>query len=170
MTRLYAYVGPDDIREKTRTALGGHRIASLDDLRNWLRETEQELGGDGDATVTFIVDAEGSLCVADRHSEHVACASGEPVRSAGEMNLRVRDEGVEVTEVSDQSTGYCPEPPSWPEVAAALDRIAVPHPGGFTSEIVFRRCPSCGQRNIVKDGWFYCGVCDGRLPKEWNFG
>jgi hypothetical protein len=72
---------------------------------------------------------------------------------------------VGVVEASNQSTGYCPEPESWTAVAAALDRIGVPHPGGFTLEIMFRRCPKCGERNMVKDGWFACGA---ELPKEWN--
>jgi hypothetical protein len=51
----------------------------------------------------------------------------------------------------------------------ALDRIGVPHPGRFTTEMVFRRCRKCGERNVVKDGWFACGVCGAELPAEWNF-
>jgi hypothetical protein len=26
----------------------------------------------------------------------------------------------------------------------------------------------CGQLNIVKDDWFYCGACDAALPSTWN--
>jgi transcription initiation factor TFIIIB Brf1 subunit/transcription initiation factor TFIIB len=33
----------------------------------------------------------------------------------------------------------------------------------------FRRCPACGERNIVKDDWFVCGVCGADLPTVWNF-
>ncbi|MDR7274810.1 hypothetical protein [Catenuloplanes atrovinosus] len=55
-----------------------------------------------------------------------------------------------------------------PAVGAALDRLGVGHPGGYTHEIVFRRCPACGERNIVRDGDFTCALCDGDLPAEWN--
>jgi hypothetical protein len=72
--------------------------------------------------------------------------------------------------VTNQSTGYCPEPESWPAVATALDRIGVAHPGRFTQEIVFRRCTACGERNVVKDGWYVCGSCGADLPADWNFG
>ena len=27
----------------------------------------------------------------------------------------------------------------------------------------------CGERNVVKDGWFVCQVCGGDLPESWNF-
>ena len=74
-----------------------------------------------------------------------------------------------MVEVSNQSTGYCPEPESWPAVAAALGRIGVRHPGQFTTEVVFRRCVKCGERNVVKGGWFVCGVCEAELPQQWNF-
>src|SRR5262249_34892206 len=99
-----------------------------------------------------------------------ACAGGGLVLSAGEMFLVPAAEGLRVEEVSNQSTGYCPEPESWPAGAAALDRIGITHPGRFTQEIVFRRCPACGERSIVKDRWFVCGVCGADLPAAWNFG
>jgi hypothetical protein len=75
----------------------------------------------------------------------------------------------EVVEITNQSTGYCPEPESWPAVAASLDRAGIAHPGRFTHEVIFRRCTSCGERSIVKDGWFACAVCGGELPALWNF-
>jgi hypothetical protein len=55
-------------------------------------------------------------------------------------------------------------------VAAALDRAGIGHPGGFTLAVVFRLCPACGQRNVVRDGAFACGVCGAELPSDWNFG
>jgi hypothetical protein len=91
------------------------------------------------------------------------------VLSAGEMFFLVRDGGIEVAEVSNHSTGYCPEPESWPTVATALDRIGVRHSGRFTTEVVFRLCERCGERNVVKDGWFACGACGEELPATWNF-
>jgi hypothetical protein len=167
--RLYRYVGPAGIASRVAGCPGGTRIDSQTDLVRWVHNTGQSPDRSGLIAVTFVIDAEGQLLVADRHSEHVACAGGGPVLSAGEMFLSIAGERVEVTEVSNQSTGYCPEPVSWSAVAAALDRAAVPHPGRFTTEITFRRCEACGERNVVKDGWFVCGVCGVDLPSVWNF-
>jgi hypothetical protein len=75
-----------------------------------------------------------------------------------------------VVEVTNQSTGYCPDPDSWPAVGEALDRIGVRHPGDFTDKVVFRRCPACGERNVVRDNDFTCAQCDSALPARWNFG
>lgn len=116
-----------------------------------------------------MIDPAGCLRLADRRSEHVACAGGGYVLSAGELFLRRDGEADEVIEASNQSTGYCPEPESWPAVAAALDRLGVVHPGRFTTAVTFRRCERCAQRNLVKDGWFVCGVCGADLPAAWNF-
>jgi hypothetical protein len=71
-------------------------------------------------------------------------------------------------ELSNQSTGYCPDLDSWSAVAIALDRIGLAHPGDFTHKIVFRRCPGCSQLNIVQDGDFVCAVCGSALPEHWN--
>ena len=107
---------------------------------------------------------------AGRHSEHIACACDAPVRSAGEMTFALdrRRSSVEAVYVTNQSTGYCPEPGSWPAVAAALDAAGIARPGGFNAEMVFRRCQTCDSINIVKDGWFECAVCGAGLPAEWN--
>ena len=80
-------------------------------------------------------------------SEHVACAAGGPVLSAGEITF---DDECNVPEISNQSTGFCPEPESWSTVERALDRVGIEHPGGFTIAVVFRLCPKCHERNIVK--------------------
>src|SRR5207245_3026844 len=119
-------------------------------------------------TATFIIDETGGLLIADRRSEHVACAGGRPVRSAGEMTFTVKTSGVSVAWVTNQSTGYCPEPDSWPAVEAALARAGIAAPDGFSQEFVFRRCPRCGSINIIKSGVFDCGVCSTPLPEEWN--
>jgi hypothetical protein len=166
--RLYPYVGPADIKARARGRPAGARSSSLGDLLAWVKDTGQRPGPDGLVAATFVMDAEGDLLVADRRSEHVACAGGGPVLSAGEMFFLLDGCRIEVAEVSNQSTGYCPEPESWPAVAAALDRIGIAHPGRFTTQVVFRRCEACGERNVVRDGWFVCGVCGAGLPEEWN--
>src|SRR5436190_17946532 len=163
--RLYAYVGPEAIRQRVADQPRGARITALTDLLARIaRHSAVDL-----VAATFVIDVGGSLVLAERHSEHVACAGGEPVRSAGELFFSLADP-PEVIEASNQSTGYCPEPGSWPTVAAALDAIGAPHPGRFTLEIVFRRCLACGERNVVKDEWFTCALCGAALPEQWNFG
>jgi hypothetical protein len=167
--KLYQYVGPDSIRLKALGAPGGRAIAVREDLDRWIAETDPSKAHDGRPVATFVVDAEGNLRLADRRSEHVACSGGRSVRSAGEMFFGVAGERVEVEEVSNHSTGFCPEPESWCEVETALNRIGIPHPGRFTTEIQFRRCPACGERTIVKEDWFECQSCGSELPRAWNF-
>lgn len=41
--------------------------------------------------------------------------------------------------------------------------------GGNELAVVFRRCPACGQRNIVNHGQFVCGMWGADLPTAWNF-
>ena len=169
MHKIYSYVGPESIRKRSLSAMAGVRIRSARDLKEWLCESYQFPSSGGLVAVTFVVDEQSELRVADRHSEHIACSVGRPVFSAGELFLVVSDTGIEVREASNQSTGFCPEPSSWPAVAEALDGAGILHPGRFTLEVIFRRCPRCGERNVVKDGWFVCGMCGGTLPDNWNF-
>ena len=75
---------------------------------------------------------------------------------------------VELAEVSNQSTGYCPEPESWPTVAAALTQAGLQPPDGFTLACEFRRCPKCNGITLVKDGVLRCGMCDAALPSAYN--
>jgi hypothetical protein len=167
--RLYRYVGTADILVHARGQPGGIPVASPADLDAWRAATAPRLAPADPLWATFVVDAAGLLLVADRHSEHVACAGGRPVRSAGEIAFThspISD--WLVSAVTNQSTGYCPEPESWPAVAAALDRIRLPHPGDFTTSFIFRRCPACAQLNLVKEGDFTCAVCGADLPLTWN--
>lgn len=168
MPKTYSYVGLPEIQTRSRSAPKGVPISRADDLRSWIKATGQQ--SRSQIVATFVIDLNGSLLIADRHSEHVACAGGEQVLSAGEMTFLIDDDGLEVTDVSNQSTGYCPEPESWSQVALALDGIPLRHPGKFTQEIVFRRCTSCDQINIVKDGWLVCLACGKELPTQWNVG
>src|SRR5437660_1201584 len=140
MLRKYHYVGPPEILKRSQSAPRGTPITCADNLRTWMKATAQKPNAQGLIVATFVVDLEGCLRIADRHSEHVACAGGEPVLSAGEIGFLCDEKEIEVTEVSNQSTGYCPEPESWPQVAQALDRIPVHHPGSFILEVAFRRC------------------------------
>jgi hypothetical protein len=164
--RPYRYVGPKEIRHRKRGP-AGTVIRSAADLEEWARARDRL--PDDTVPATFVIDTDGRMRVADRRSEHVDCADGGDVQSAGELFFLIDGGAVEVAGVTNQSTGYCPEPESWPAVAAALDGADIPHPGGFTKEFVFRRCEACGQRNVVKESVFECGACGRPLSAAWNF-
>ncbi len=166
--QLYRYVGPDAIRQGAECAPAGMRVASASDLVAWIEQTRQSRDAGGLIVATFVVDRYGFLRAADRRSEHVICAGSDDVWSAGEMFFARTPSGLRVVEVSNQSTGYCPEPSSWPWVAAALDQVPLEHPDHFTFACTFRRCPACGQVNLIKDDLFECGVCGAPLPAHWN--
>jgi hypothetical protein len=166
---MYRYVGPRKIAERAPSVPAGARVESPEDVRRWIQQTGQDVDVAGNVVATFVIDEAGCLRIADRRSEHVVCAGGRPVRSAGEMTFAVGRSGISVTWVTNQSTGYCPEPDSWPAVEAALARAGIAAPDGFSQGFDFRRCPRCGSINIVKDGVFACGACSTPLPEEWNF-
>ena len=162
ISKLYEYVGSPALRRPDAPA--GSVIATLAACEAWAALQSPE---GGIVAATFVIDQSGRLLLAPRRSEHVACAGGAAVQSAGEMFFA--DGPLRLQEVTNQSTGYCAEPESWPAVAAALDRLPLPHPGGFTTALLFRRCVQCGQKNLVKEGWFVCGCCQADLPLAWNF-
>lgn len=156
----FEYVGPAGIRDAAKNSSSGRKFASRAELEAWVRKC----GGDG--WFTYVVDLSGSLKLAPRRSEHVACAGGEPVLAAGELRFGAMPDVVEVT---NNSTGYCPAESCWSAVDGALARLGLRGPEYFTFTAIFRRCPACGERILVKDGWFFCDLCDAELPREWNF-
>lgn len=164
--KLYRYVGPRGLADRVRSELIGAVIRSPNDLRDWLRASGSELNC-GSVTVTYVVDEMAELRVADRRSEHVACAGGKSVQSAGEITF-LFGPTVDVTTVSNQSTGYCPEPDSWPAVSDALTRAGLIPPDAFTRACEFRRCTRCQNLELVKDLIFECSVCGNDLPTEYN--
>lgn len=160
--RLYQYVGPRQIAARVGPEPAGVPINSLEDVAAWVRAA-----GRGPVIVTYVIDAGGRLLVADRRSEHVACAGGRPVRAAGELTFAAGGR-PEVVAVSNQSTGYCPDLDSWPAVAEALGRVGLAAPAGFDPACVLRRCPGCDGINVVKDGVFECAICGAALPATYN--
>lgn len=85
MAKLYKYIGSESILLAVADYPVGVCILSMNDLKNWIVYTMQIPNAWGLIPATFVVDSEGHLRVADRHSEHIACAGGEPVLSAGEI-------------------------------------------------------------------------------------
>lgn len=167
--RQYFYVGSDDLRDLIGKATSRKHIQRASDVLDWLHEFNEAPNSDGAITFTFIVNTKGELWIAHQRSEHVVCAQGGQVLSAGEMTFSVGTDKVEVIEATNQSTGFCPEPESWTVVAAALARIGIEHPPAFTTEYLFRLCTACGMRNIIKELWFECAVCGEPLDHNWNF-
>ncbi len=157
--KQYRYVGPDELRELVCPEKAGTPIQRLQDILGWIKRTSQKGLLHGEVIATFVINTKGILCLAERHTEHIACAGGDAVLSAGEMSFSIAQNQIEVTYVTNQSTGYCPEPESWPAVAQALDKLGLSHPNGFSYEFVFRRCQRCQTINIIKEDWFVCAVC-----------
>ncbi|RYG57664.1 hypothetical protein EON80_27995 [bacterium] len=166
----HAYIGPPELLSLIGQPSTRRGISDVADFISWVEATQQAPDENGEVIVTFIINTVGQLWIADRRSEHVVCAAGEPVLSAGEMTFRLSKNEVEVTAATNQSTGFCPEPESWAAVGVALDKLGLSHPGGFTTAFHFRRCRKCDSINLVKEEWFVCGVCDGDLEREWNLG
>lgn len=163
--RSYRYVGPVELKTGVRPDSGGCRITSAADFDDWIADRSAE---DLAEPFTFVVGTDGLLRLAPRRSEHVSCAGGDMVLSAGEISF-MREAGQwAVGEVSNHSTGYCPDVASWSEVARALDDVELRRPLGFTHEVVFRRCLGCQEHNIVREDDFVCVFCGRDLPAAWN--
>lgn len=167
--RLYSYVGSHDLLSLLKQPSQRMHITHPDDVLRWIQETGQPLTPDKSFVATFIIDSNAALWIAHQRSEHIVCAAGGKVMSAGEMTFAIEKGSVEVVEVTNQSTGFCPEPESWDAVAEALDAAGFEHPGEFTSAYLFRRCDVCHSTNIIKDEWFECAVCEAPLSLTWNF-
>ena len=165
MNRKYRYIGPIDLLEEGRQSKGGMELNSTADVRAWLAGPQAEPDGDR-WPATYIVTADGVLKFASRRSEHVSCASGQDVLAAGELFFGADGSIIAAT---NQSTGYCPDPECWAAVKQAIERAGLQAPTSFETAFVFRRCLECGERNLVKEAYFVCSLCDAELPLEWNF-
>jgi hypothetical protein len=167
--RAYEYVGPDELLQLVNKSSDRFLIQSEAEVRSWAKQTKQQLNGEEEIIATFIVDIKGRLWIADRHSEHVVCAAGAPVLSAGEMTFHFAKGATKVSAVTNQSTGFCPEPESWASVEKVLNEVGLIHPQKFTTCFDFRLCIGCGAINLVKEDWFICSMCDAELEPQWNF-
>ena len=130
---LYKYVGPQEILNRVQSDLGGELINNIEKLKNWSIKNGYRKG---ETTIcTFTIDIDNQLFIADRHSEHVQCALGKDVKSAGEIAFIVENKGdVIVEHVTNQSTGYCPCSKSWKEVEKALIKLeGLIYPSSFCS-------------------------------------
>ena len=165
MNQQYKYIGPEHLLAEGRSSPGGIPLRSAADIHSWLLSAEAEPAG-ARWPATYIVSTSGTLKFASRRSEHVSCASGQNVLAAGEIFFGMDGTVVAAT---NQSTGYCPRPDCWPHVRDAIERAGLTPPQGFETEFHFRRCPGCGERNLVREEYFVCSICDSDLPLQWNF-
>ncbi|MBI4852423.1 MAG: hypothetical protein HY819_11560 [Acidobacteria bacterium] len=169
MKKLYKYLGKEENRVKSKIESGRQLLTNQEDVLNWLKKNGHKIGENKEITATFIVDKEERMWIADRNSEHVLCAKGEDVLSAGEITFCLIKNKIMISGITNQSTGYCPEPDSWPCVSISLDKVGLQHPAFFTSVFLFRFCYHCSSINIIKDDWFFCSVCNSSLSEQWNF-
>jgi len=164
LVHVYPYVGPEAVRRRALSSPRGAPVTSLQDVATWLHR-HPEARSEG---ATYVVDVAGRLLLAPRRSEHVACAGGADVLAAGELRFAHRGAGFFVAELSNLSTGYCPDVSCWDAVAWASRGLGVSLPEGFTASMCFRRCVACAEVNLVKEGWFVCVFCEADLPATWN--
>ena len=167
--KKYRYVGPKEIEKYGQSDIVRICLESSDSVLSWIQQTGQQEDMNGEITATYIVDTTGKIWITDRHYEHVACARGVQVLSAGEISFSFESNSVEVSYLSNQSTGYCPEPDSWTAVQNALTSTSLPFPNRWSKEFHFRRCSSCLSINVVKDDVYICAVCNSDLDLKWNF-
>ena len=165
---MYRHLHPEKIQAHPENSTRA-QITAAQDVIQWMQQMRQRPDNDHTVTATFIVDLEGVFWIADRRSEHLACAQGHDVLSAGEITFHVDAKAVRVISVSNQSLGYCPEPESWPSVAKALEAAGIEAPARFTTEFTFRLCEACNTTNVVRDDWFVCAMCGAELSRNWNF-
>ncbi|HEY5450946.1 MAG TPA: hypothetical protein VIQ54_19465 [Polyangia bacterium] len=161
--RTYRYVGSEEIARQAQAAIERLQPTAPADIRAWSARVKRSA-----LEFTYIVDTGGNLWLSDRRTEHVACARGAQVLGAGEIEIAVGPDRVTVASITNQSTGYCPEPDCWPAVRDALARAGLEPPDGFTYAFRFRRCPTCRGINILKDAMPECPSCGTDLPAAWN--
>ena len=89
--RIYSYVGSAEIVANLPENSGRVWIQSPQDMLRWRNMLPQQLENPNELTVTFIIDTQGRLWINERRSEHVLCAAGGDVLSAGEMTFDLSD-------------------------------------------------------------------------------
>jgi len=165
---IYWYVGPKDLLDLIHTDVNRVAVINEESVRSWIHQTDQKLDYDNSVTATYIIDTNKVMWICDRHMEHVVCAIGGPVLSAGEATFKISTKSVEISYITNQSTGFCPKPSSWKVVNVALKNTGINYPQQFSTNFIFRLCLNCKTINIVKEKDYVCAVCNHDLEKQWN--
>ncbi|WP_083469641.1 hypothetical protein [Herpetosiphon geysericola] len=168
MARSYQYCGPIELSHMPDPLPSRSQICQRADAEAWIAAQRLGSAKHQQLTATFIIDQALQLWLADQRSEHVVCARGAAVLAAGEISFELEANRLSRCELTNQSTGYCPEPASWAVVQQVLDSIGLSHDGAWATSYEFRCCPACTMLNLIKEGWFFCAVCEHELPRQWN--
>jgi hypothetical protein len=163
---MYQYIGPEEILKQVNPEGIGKLIQAENDIRDWITATNQIPDVNDEITATFVIDLNENLRINDRRSEHVVCANGKNVLSAGEITFEIDKNKIRISQITNQSTGYCPSPKSWNNVENALRKTKVEFPDFWTTEFIFRICSKCNNINVIKDNFFVCMVCETHLPEN----
>ncbi len=83
LENIYPYVGPPEIRDSISLDTAGKPILAESDILNWIEATNQVTDESNSIISTYVINKNGTLLIADRHSEHVACAGGASSFSGG---------------------------------------------------------------------------------------
>ena len=83
--RHYRYVGSKSLLGLLNQPSRRLCVRSADDIQAWIAATQQPRELDGSVICTFVIDLERQLWINDRRSEHVVCAGGLEILSAGEI-------------------------------------------------------------------------------------
>lgn len=167
--KLYDYVGPASVRASACFDTPRHQVSDGAALNAWAQSHQLINGREHCVTFTYVVLPPARLFVADRHSEHVACARGDKVLTAGEITFERTGSRWVVFETSNLSTGYCPESSSWHILNEALQAAGFAPVDGFTNPFEFRYCSQCQQTCVIKDDVYECPSCLTVLPENWNY-
>ncbi len=160
MIPTYPYIGPISILQRIQEQHQGTLITSIQDIENWLKENNQRGDDYGNIVVTFVILPHYELRISDRHIEHVQCANGSEVLSAGEMTFAIDKKKVfSISQITNQSTGYCPAIESWQHVEKAIQTLDLPKPIQFEPAYLFSYCESCQSLKIIKDEDYFCYTC-----------
>ncbi len=168
VSRLYPYIGSAAIRDAVDPASPRHEVMSPAGVHAWLLSQGEVWPEKREIVFTYVVLPPACLFIADRRSEHVACARGGEVLAAGEITCSRRGDDIEVVETSNLSTGYCPESSSYEALDRALTAAGFDSFGPYSYPFEFRRCSGCGGIQVIKDDVFECASCGDDLPETWN--
>ena len=168
-SRLYQYVGSSAFIPAPDQFPPRLRLDDLDELKSWMVENRDQIDLEECIPATYIVDDVGHFWIADRGSEHVACARVGKVQAAGEVFFSGLEEVPYIDRITNQSTGYCPEASCWSAVLEAFEAINIPFPENFDPAFEFRNCESCGTLNLIKEDYFVCMCCGAELSENIMF-
>ena len=99
----------------------------------------------------FVVMSAGIIAHCPEVSEHVAFAGGGDVWAAREISIAWAAPAWGRAGSHQSVDRLLPGSDCWPAVAKARDRASVGHSDGSLQPVLFRLCPQCQERNVVRE-------------------